>query len=141
LSLATTITTQGGETTVSNSAERQGDLIADRRLYLNAAGQPVEAGDASRTELLAAAGTPIRKERAEKLGLRMEQGRLAWGQPEKQFVRQMSQEEVASNVKQILAHDPAPTAQEPQEMASGDAGDTQDPKPKNQAASKAKRNG
>jgi hypothetical protein len=135
MSLVTTITTQGGETTVSNSAERQGDLIADRRLYLDAAGQPVEAGDASRTELLAAAGTPIRKERAEKLGLRMEQGRLAWGQPVAELA-----DSTSNNVTRDLQF-PAKTAQEPQETASGSADDSNDLKPKSQAASKAKRSG
>lgn len=42
---------------------------ADRRLYLNAAGQAVEADDPGRASLLVAEGGQIELERAQQLGL------------------------------------------------------------------------
>lgn len=83
MSAVTSITTSAlaGEqiTVVSTGTVREGDLIADRRLYLNGAGVPVEAEDPERAFLLASAGSVIPKEQVEKLGLREEAGRIAWG--------------------------------------------------------------
>lgn len=122
MAVVTSITTQGGETTVSTSSERKGDLVADRRLYLDKDGMPVEAGDTARAELLVAAGLPIPQETVERLGLRMEQGRLAWGAPPPE-------------------EKPAVAAQEAPQEPSGNVDASQGVQAKPKAVERTKRNG
>jgi hypothetical protein len=59
---------------------REGDLIADRELYTDANGQIVEARDTSRAFLLIAPGQILRHEDAARYGVRLEGGKLAWGE-------------------------------------------------------------
>lgn len=83
MTLVTSINIDGtGETVVSIGTVREGDLVADRRVYLDSDGKPVESSDPSRAFLLAGEGGVIPKEQAVSLGLRVEQGRLAWGVPQ-----------------------------------------------------------
>lgn len=127
MAVVTSITTSAvaGEqsTTVSTGSLREGDLLADRRLYLDGAGLPVEADNAQRAELLAAAGTIIPKERAEKFGMRSVEGRVVWG------------------VEAEKAEKSAEAAQEAQETAPGAGPDSADPQPKSKAATRAKATG
>ena len=82
MTLVTSITAKGEEVEVCTSSARQGDLLADRPLYLTATeDEVVEAKDPRRAFLLVAEGLTVPKEQAERLGLRLEQGRLAWGNP------------------------------------------------------------
>lgn len=64
---------------------REGDLVADRELCLNGAGEPCEVKDPKKRTLLAAKGTIIPREVAAAVGLRVGgDGRVAWGlEPEK----------------------------------------------------------
>lgn len=56
---------------------RPGDLVADRRLYINAAGTTlIEDGDSAAAFLLAAEGRVISKQDVERLGLEFVDGRV-----------------------------------------------------------------
>lgn len=78
MSLVTTVTLAGETVSVTGGTLREGDLTADRRLYVDREGKVVEANDPSRRFLLAAKGAVIPKEQVEALGLRMEGGRVVW---------------------------------------------------------------
>jgi len=58
-------------------------LVADRRLYITADDEPVEEGDARAAFLLASGpGDVIPVRKVQQYGLRLEDGRIAWGAPQ-----------------------------------------------------------
>lgn len=97
--------------TMAARAERQGDLVADRRIYLNGDGQSVEGNDPNRATLLVGEGGILRREDAERLGMRQEEGRLVWGESAPAEEAAPAEPALAEGAVDVSATEPTPVVE------------------------------